>query len=217
MPKDLAIVGLGAVGANLARRLVASGHSVQLGARRPADLAALIAELGHAARAASPDLACRNAELVFLAVPAHAAVEAVRAAAPPAGAILVDCNHPRLFVDGPIWKPPAEGSTAAQLQAAFPALRVVKAFNHFGAELHADPMLRGGPADAFVAGDDAAARQRVLGLAAAMGFVPRDAGPLRNAAVLENLAVLWIQLALHGGLGREFSFRCEQRPAGEAR
>ena len=36
-----------------------------------------------------------------------------------------------------------------------------------------------------------------------------DVGPLRNAAVLENLAVLWIQLATAGGLGRQFAFRAK--------
>ncbi len=48
-------------------------------------------------------------------------------------------------------------------------------------------------------------------LASAMGFRTFDAGPLRNAALLENLAVLWIQLATQGGLGRDHSFRVELR------
>jgi predicted dinucleotide-binding enzyme len=49
-------------------------------------------------------------------------------------------------------------------------------------------------------------------LATRMGFRARDAGPLRNAALLENLAVLWIQLASAGGMGRNFGFRIEGRP-----
>ena len=36
------------------------------------------------------------------------------------------------------------------------------------------------------------------------GFSPIDAGPLRNAAVLENVAILWIHLAMVGGRGRDF-------------
>ena len=46
----------------------------------------------------------------------------------------------------------------------------------------------------------------MLALARDMGFTPRDAGPLRNAAVLENLAVLWIHLATQSGMGRQFYF-----------
>ena len=57
-----------------------------------------------------------------------------------------------------------------------------------------------------VAGDDASAKATVLALARDMGFTPRDAGPLRNAAVLENLAVLWIHLATQSGMGRQFYF-----------
>jgi hypothetical protein len=38
------------------------------------------------------------------------------------------------------------------------------------------------------------------------GFHPIDAGPLRNASVLENVAMLWIHLATVGGHGRGFTF-----------
>jgi hypothetical protein len=40
-----------------------------------------------------------------------------------------------------------------------------------------------------------------------MGFHAVDAGPLRNAGALENMAVLWIQLAMSGGAGRHFAFQ----------
>ena len=59
--------------------------------------------------------------------------------------------------------------------------------------------------------DDAAAKGQVIALAEAMGFKARDAGPLRNAAVLENLCVLWIQLATVGGAGRQIALRVEGR------
>ena len=52
----------------------------------------------------------------------------------------------------------------------------------------------------------AAAKATVMDLATRMGFRPRDAGPLRNAGTLENLAVLWIHLATQSGMGRQFYF-----------
>lgn len=52
---------------------------------------------------------------------------------------------------------------------------------------------------------------RAMTVAEAAGFRPHDAGPLRNATLLENLAVLWIHLASQGGKGRQFSFRLEGR------
>lgn len=97
------------------------------------------------------------------------------------------------------------------LAVAYPGLVIVKGFNHFGVEIQADPKLAGGPADAFFAGEDPAARQTAMRLAERMGFRAHDAGPLRNAAALENLAVLWIQLAIAGGAGRQFSFRVAAR------
>ena len=48
-------------------------------------------------------------------------------------------------------------------------------------------------------------------LAGKLGFRAHDAGPLRNAAVLENVAVLWIQQAVAGGRGRTFAFRMEDQ------
>jgi hypothetical protein len=97
---------------------------------------------------------------------------------------------------------------AQALAEAFPDLAIVKGFNHFGAEIQASPAMPSGPADAFFAGDDAAAKERVVALAGAMGFRGRDAGPLRNAGLLENLAVLWIHLA-SAGTDRTFAFRLE--------
>jgi hypothetical protein len=150
--------------------------------------------------------------VILLAVPAAAAVEAVSGLPDRAGRILVDCTNPLRWQDGPVWTPPPDGSVAQALAAAFPETSVVKGFNHFGAEIQGDPTSAGGPVDAFFAGDDEVAKSRVMDLAAKMGFHAHDAGPLRNAALLENLAVLWIHLAMMSGIGRHFSFRIERQP-----
>jgi len=60
---------------------------------------------------------------------------------------------------------------------------------------------------AFVAGDDASARATVLGLARDIGFDAVDAGPLKNARLLEPLASLNIQLGYVLGLGPQIGFR----------
>ena len=63
----------------------------------------------------------------------------------------------------------------------------------------------------FVAGDDAANKPRVIELVGALGFEVVDAGPLRNARLLEAHAMLWIDLALNRGLGRDFAFALLRR------
>jgi predicted dinucleotide-binding enzyme len=99
----------------------------------------------------------------------------------------------------------------AHLARRFPALRLVKAFNRFGAEFHDRPELPSTATDLYLAGDDAGARGAIAELARMLGFDPVDVGPLRNAAHLESLAILWIHLATVGKRGRDFAFKALDR------
>jgi predicted dinucleotide-binding enzyme len=62
----------------------------------------------------------------------------------------------------------------------------------------------------FVAGDDGTNKPKVFELVGALGFEVMDAGQLRNA-LLEAHAMLWIDLALKRGLGRDFAFALVRR------
>jgi predicted dinucleotide-binding enzyme len=196
----VAIIGTGNVGGALARTFQKAGIGVRIGTRQPAPSSA------GAPAEFTPAEAAQGADAVFLCVPAAAAVEATRALGPLEGRILVDCTNPVSWNDGPVLAPPPEGSVAQALQKAFPATRVIKAFNHFGAEIHAEPGLPGHPSPALIAGDDPEAKKAVADLARRAGFDPVDAGPLRNAGLLEAMAVLWIHLATKGGRGRRWTF-----------
>jgi NADPH-dependent F420 reductase len=201
----VAIIGAGNVGSSLGARLAKTGDVVRFGVRDVAKAAA------SGVKGTTVRDAVVGASVVLLTVPADAAVETARGLGPLGeGTVVVDCTNPLRFAGGPVWNPPREGSVASALSAALPGVAVVKGFNHFGAEIHADPQLAGGPADAFFAGDDVAAKRRVMALAERIGFRAMDAGPLRNAAVLENLTVLWIQLAMTG-VGRNYAFRVDGR------
>lgn len=221
----IAVLGAGTVGQALAMRLHEAGYHVWFGVRTAPGLKddgapkRLMAEpepepeelpVPEVPRLAIAD-AVRHAGVVFVALPADAAVEVLSAAPLPAGVIVVDCTNPLRWENGPVHTPPAEGSVTAALAAALPSARVVKAFNHFGAEIQQDPAMASGPADVLLAGDDAGAKSDLMGLVETMGFRGRDAGPLRNAALLESMAVLWIHLATQGGLGREWSFAVSGR------
>lgn len=207
----IAIIGAGAVGAALGQRLSASGFAVTFGVRDPAKVAGVVAAC-EGARATSPDEAAADADVVFLAVPADAVLDAASALGELGGKTIVDCNNPLRWDDGPVWAPPEAGSLTAALAARLPRARVLKAFNTFGSEFHADPALAHGQvADVPIAGDDAEAKSVLSAIVRRAGFVPVDAGPLRNAAVLENVAVHWIHLALAGGQGRDFAFKMLRR------
>ena len=209
----VAILGTGSVGRALAERFLLADCTVRFGARDVKAAAAKLSGALAAVETLSPADAAAGAGVIVIAVPAGAAVGATRSAGELSGKIVLDCTNPLRWDAGPVWTPPPEGSTSLALAAAFPNTRVVKGFNHFGAEIQRNPSLMSGPADAFFVGDDADAKSFVIALAGRMGFRAHDAGPLRNSAVLENLAMLWIHLASVGGAGRDFAFQMERQRA----
>jgi hypothetical protein len=89
--------------------------------------------------------------------------------------------------------------------------KVVKIFNSTGANNMADPKIHGHRVTMLYCGDDAGAKSIAAQLARDVGFEPVDAGPLSNSRQLEPLAMLWVWLAIRGGLGREFAFQIVKR------
>jgi NADPH-dependent F420 reductase len=209
----IAVIGAGNVGGNLGARFSKAGFPVQFGVRAGSAKQPPLDRCGEGTSVAEQADAAAWGDVVFLAVPGSVAVDVARSLAGKLeGKVVVDCNNPLTWKEGPVWAPPAEGSLSAAIAHAAPGARVVKAFNTFGAEFHADPSLAGGTsAQVFLAGDDAEAKKLVGQIATQAGFRPVDSGPLRNAAVLENLAMLWIHLAIAGGHGRAFSFVMQPR------
>jgi predicted dinucleotide-binding enzyme len=212
--RKVTIAGAGNVGSALARNLLRHGIDVQLAASDLASARQAATALGERAHAVELASLREGVDALFLAVPAAAAPAVLEAARGlPAGTIVVDCTNPLRWQDGPVHTPPPEGSTAAQLARQFPALHVLKAFNTFGAEFHDRPELGAAKADLYLAGDDADAKNAVTELARTLGYDPVDVGPLRNAAHLESLAILWIHLATVGKRGRDFAFKAVARGA----
>jgi len=218
----IAIIGAGHVGGTLGRRWATARtgqHTVTFGIRAGDELEPQLGEFidgsGGAARAASVPDAARGAEVVVFAVPWKAAEEAVRSAGSLSGKIVIDCTNP--FAPGLTGlDAPAGGSGAEALASWAPGARVVKAFNTTGFNIMANPAFPEGPATMFYCGDDASAKRAVHGLAAELGFDPIDAGPLSRARVLENMALLWVSLAMGGvsggtELGRDIAFRLARR------
>jgi NADPH-dependent F420 reductase len=205
----IAIIGAGNVGGNLGATFSNAGFTVHFGVKDDAkkDSKALLARCANDAVVESVEAAANWGDVVFVAVPAQVAVDLARSLAPALkDKIVVDCNNPLKWDGGPVWAPPAEGSLAQAMAKAAPGAKVVKGFNTFGAEHHANAKHSGTAANVFFASDDADAKKTVSEIASKAGFAPIDAGPLRNAGVLENLAILWIHLAMVGGQGRDFAF-----------
>jgi predicted dinucleotide-binding enzyme len=143
--------------------------------------------------------------VVFLAVPFGAVVDVVQSLGREVdGKVLVDVTN--AIGDGGL----ALGFTtsgAEELQKQAPAARVVKAFNTVFARHMDSGRVKDQPIAALVAADDANAKETVLGLARDIGFDAVDAGPLRNARLLEPMAFQNIQLGYALGLGTDIGFR----------
>ena len=93
-------------------------------------------------------------------------------------------------------------SAAEEIQKAFPAAKVVKAFNtEFAQVLAAGPELVGQTVPVYFAGDDSVAKDTVKALVQSMGFAYIDAGGLKNARYLEPLAGLNIYFGYGAGRG----------------
>jgi 8-hydroxy-5-deazaflavin:NADPH oxidoreductase len=201
----IGILGAGNIGGGLGRRWVAAGHQVRFGVRDPERAAALVVECGGGASAGSIAEAAAFGEVVVLAVPWAAALDAVAAAGDLSGKVLVDATNALRWDDGPMAA--LEGTSAAETIAAHTAASVVKAFNTLGAEHLATGQVGGVPADVFLCSDDPAAKLTVAGLAEQLGFTAVDLGPLRYARSAEQIAIAWIYLAMKGGLGRNVAFK----------
>ncbi len=207
---NIAILGTGAMGRNLADRLAASGYTVILGSRDAQRASQVAAELGAGVQCGSLRGATEAADIVVLAVPFDAARETLKAVGSLDGKIVIDITNP-LNADFTGLTVGHTGSAAELIQAAVPEARVVKALNTVFAPLIATPVINGEPVTAFYAGDDDDAVAVVRAVLERAGFRPEFAGPLKNARYLEPLAGLNITLGY--GLGGGVNIAPEWRRA----
>lgn len=144
-----------------------------------------------------------TADLVILAVPypsVAAIVEARREQL--AGKVVVDITNPLDFSTFDSLVVPADSSAAAELAAALPDSRVLKAFNtNFAATLAAKTVGGAQPTTVLVAGDDDLAKQALLDVVRAGGLNAVDAGSLARARELESVGFLQLTLAVQEKVG----------------
>lgn len=186
----IGIIGDGNVGSALGRGLKRAGHEVRAVGKD---------------KAAIRDTASW-AEVVLLAMPFAAIDDVIKEVGNVVeGKTLVDITN---ALDANMSL--AVGFTtsgAEELQRKVPNARVVKAFNTVFAQHMDSGRLGDKPLTAFVASDDAGAKTSVLELARQIGFDAVDAGPLKNARLLEPLGFFNIQLGYVLGMGPQIGFK----------
>jgi len=179
---EIAIIGPGRIGGNIARRFARAGHHITLSfSRDQAKLDGLAADIGGSA--GTPSEAVAGAEAVVISVPWSAIPDALEQVGSLADKIVIDTTNQ--FGSGPM---PAEGQTAAAFNAArMPGARYTKSFNTLTSAFQEQTADR--PADArvvqWICGDDAGAKQVVSGLIEQAGYEPVDLGGTEDCAVME--------------------------------
>ena len=185
--------GTGAEGSGLALRWARAGHPVTIGSRvaerAVAHAAALQAQAPAAQLSGAENLdAATAAELVVLSVPYSAHRPTLERVAPALqGKILVDLTVP---LQPPavrrVHLPPGQAAALEAQALLGEEVRVVAAFQNVSAEALAGQ--EGAvDCDVLICGNDPAARELVVGLAAAAGMRGLHAGQLANAVAVEAL------------------------------
>jgi NADPH-dependent F420 reductase len=211
----IAIIGAGNVGKALAKSGVRAGHTVTLSASDTEH--AKEAALATGARPAASNVeAVKEAELVIVAVPYDKLGDVFRELGSSVdGKVVVDAtNHVNVQNPGEVL---GTISNAEEIQKRHPKVHVVKAFNYAFAARMAEPSVDGIRLDGFVAGDDQAAKDKVLELVESIGFRPIDAGPLVMARALEAMALLNITLQIRNSWPWQNGWKLVGPPSGEAR
>ena len=136
-------------------------------------------------------------DIVVLAVPYPAVADVLAQRADQfAGKVVVDITNPLDFETFDSLTVAADGSAAAEIAAALPQSRVLKAFNTTFAATLASGTVGPVPTTVLIAGDDADAKTLLAGVIAAGGLRGLDAGALSRARELEALGFLQLTLAV---------------------
>jgi predicted dinucleotide-binding enzyme len=182
--QTVGIIGAGNIGGGIARLAAGAGIKVVISnSRAPETLAPLVAELGDRVRAATPDEAANNSDIVVTSIPLHAYKSL------PAGALAG-----KTVIDTMVYYPERDGhiaelddgtlTSSALVQLYLADSPVVKAFSNIDyrrlVTLARPP---GSPERSAlpVSGDDPAAKARVGWFLDALGYDAVDIGTLAES------------------------------------
>jgi predicted dinucleotide-binding enzyme len=198
---NIGIIGAGNIGSGLGKLWAKKYKIIFSFSRNPEKLKSLSGAVENAA-AGSPAEAVRQSDVILFSVRWANVREALEAAGPLQGKIVIDCTNP-LNPDLSGLAVGLSSSAAEEIAKIATGARVVKAFNTVFADVyHSESRLFGSRMPTmFFCGDDGEAKTTVAQLIREAGFEPVDAGPLRSARYLEPLAMLMIQLRIWAGHG----------------
>jgi predicted dinucleotide-binding enzyme len=210
---QIAIIGTGNIGSALAKKWSAAGHTIFLGVRDTNNFKgkALLDEKNISVHSIAEAVA--KAEVILIAVMPPATLEVAKAMGDVTGKIIIDTMNSLRS------KPEGYNDTFDALKDLCKNAEVVKCFNSTGFENIQNPVYplpepgaHTIAIDMFVAGSSAKGKQAAIQLSHDAGFENcYDFGGDDKAALVEQLAFCWINLAIMQGQGRNMAFKIIKR------
>ena len=206
----IGIIGAGDVGGTLGKIWRQRNHEVMFGVRNlQSQNVRRLAQMDKSLRFGDINEAVAFGNVILFAIPWTSVEETVRKSGNLSGKIVIDPTNP-LTPD--LKQLALEDTSVAEMIADLAkGAKVVKAFNTIGAKTLNNLIFGSDRADLFICGDDTPSKRVVGELATDIGFDVVDVGSLANARMLENLALLWIELALRQQLGPNIAFKLLRR------
>lgn len=203
----IAIIGTGNVGGALATAWSKAGHTVYLGVQDINNFKGKELLQNASTSVHIVAQAVELAEIILIATPAMAAIEVAQSLGDTTGKIIIDSMN-IIMGRGPA----GFNNTSSAILANTACTDIVKCFNTTGYNNMANPVYNDQPIDMFMAGESIKAKQAARQLALDAGFAEcYDMGGNDMFALMEQFAMVWINLAMFRGLGRNIAFKLLHR------
>lgn len=197
----IAVLGSGKIGGTLGKKWAQAGHEICFGVRDPnkAEVKELVASLGGKARAGSMSEAIAFGEVVLFAIPGSSMDQTIRANAKALDA--------KLIVDAANKFGGAATHSLGVFAASTPRAKAFRAFNTYGWENFAEPVIGGQAGDMFFCGPDGEARAQMEQLISDVGLHPVYVGGPEQADVVDGVLKLWFTLVSQRKMSRRLMFK----------
>jgi predicted dinucleotide-binding enzyme len=202
---NIAIIGSGNIGGTLARGWAAKSHRIFLGVRDLADAKVMQLALLDGISAHTVAEAAAQADTILIAAHPSGTEDICKQLGDTSGKLIIDAMN-------------SVSSKAGHFDSTYAAIRhwtkadVVKCFNSTGFENMANPHFGNMAVEMFLAGGSPQGKATTRQLAMDLGFADCiDFGGEDKVALLEQFALIWINLAFAQGQGRGFAFKLMKR------
>jgi predicted dinucleotide-binding enzyme len=196
----IGILGAGNIGGTLGKKWLASGHAVVFGVRNvnsPKTLQAL--EFTNKTEVTSIADAVSRTDVILFSTPWATVPEIAEANANGLdGKIILDATN---NFAGPVI------NNLSALEKAAPNGKIYRAFNSLGWELFANPKVGGERVDMFYSGQDGETKLVVEKLISEIGVQPVWVGDNTQAALVDNLGALWVNMVFRQGWKRHTALK----------